>query len=79
MKLWQGMWEHRAPQVPCFTAAVKPRTRNLTQEAINARNLRAQEALYGGPTKTHDVHPGNESPPSTSYSENIKHEDEVNC
>ncbi|XP_058983127.1 protein unc-80 homolog isoform X4 [Musca domestica] len=29
IKLWQGMWDNRAPGAPCFTAPVKPKARNL--------------------------------------------------
>lgn len=29
IKLWQGMWDNRAPQAACFTAPVKPKARNL--------------------------------------------------
>lgn len=45
LKLWQGMWEYRAPQVPCFVTPVKPRPRNYVQEQ---RNLHpGAEAFYG--------------------------------
>lgn len=29
LRLWQGLWEYRAPAVPCFVAAVKPKARQL--------------------------------------------------
>lgn len=29
LKMWQGMWEYRAPNAPCFTAPVKPKARNF--------------------------------------------------
>jgi protein unc-80 len=31
IKLWQGMWEYRAPNVQCFIAPVKPRARQFLQ------------------------------------------------
>jgi protein unc-80 len=29
LKLWQGMWDFRSPNAPCFTAPVKPRARQF--------------------------------------------------
>lgn len=29
IRLWQGMWEYKAPGAPCFTAPVKPKARQL--------------------------------------------------
>lgn len=29
LRLWQGMWEYRAPGAPCFNAPVKPRARRM--------------------------------------------------
>lgn len=29
LRLWQGMWEFKAPGAPCFSAPVKPKARQL--------------------------------------------------
>lgn len=45
LKLWQGMWEYRAPQVACFTAPVKPRSRYFS--ANGSVNTQSEEVFAG--------------------------------
>lgn len=45
LKLWQGMWEYRAPQVACFTAPVKPRSRYFS--ANGSVNTQSEEVFSG--------------------------------
>lgn len=38
IKLWHGMWEFSAPQgSPCFTAAVKPKARQILNSLLSPR------------------------------------------
>lgn len=37
IKLWHGMWEYTAPGAPCFTAAVKPKARQLLNSLMSPR------------------------------------------
>lgn len=38
LKLWHGMWEFSSPQgSPCFTAAVKPKARQLLNSLLSPR------------------------------------------
>lgn len=69
IKLWQGMWEYRPPNVQCFLAPVKPRARQL----VNATTQQSGELFTG---KGADQH--HESPTNTSiFSETPKQDDEI--
>ncbi|XP_050101355.1 protein unc-80 homolog isoform X2 [Anopheles aquasalis] len=68
LKMWQGMWEYRAPNAPCFTAPVKPKARNL----LTSVSTTPSPEVFS-PKKNENI----ESPPSMSYSGNIKHDDEL--
>lgn len=37
IKLWHGMWEYNSPCAPCFTAAVKPKARQLLNSLMSPR------------------------------------------
>jgi protein unc-80 len=48
LKLWQGMWDFRSPNVPCFTAPVKPRARQFLHSmsaATSAEVFTARKCL----------------------------------
>lgn len=39
LELWSGMWKFNAPKgVPCFTAAVKPKARQLLNSLLSPRD-----------------------------------------
>uniref|UniRef100_A0AAG5CN78 Protein unc-80 homolog n=1 Tax=Anopheles atroparvus TaxID=41427 RepID=A0AAG5CN78_ANOAO len=67
LKMWQGMWEYRAPNAPCFTAPVKPKARNL----LTSVSTTPSPEVFS-PKKNENI----ESPPSI-YSGNMKHDDEL--
>ncbi|XP_041761318.1 protein unc-80 homolog isoform X1 [Anopheles merus] len=67
LKMWQGMWEYRAPNAPCFTAPVKPKARNL----LSSVSTTPSPEVFS-PKKMENI----ESPPSI-YSGIIKHDDEL--
>lgn len=70
VKLWQGLWEFRSPNVQCFLAPVKPRARQL----VNSGSTPSGEVFIvkGGADQHH------ESPTNTSiFSETPKHDDEI--
>ncbi|XP_034126697.1 protein unc-80 homolog isoform X1 [Drosophila guanche] len=63
IKLWQGMWDNRAPGAPCFTAPVKPKARNL----LCAPTPKGSTDVF--PTRKHSLSadamsPKNDSPQS---------------
>ncbi|XP_037920959.1 protein unc-80 homolog [Hermetia illucens] len=74
IKLWQGMWEYRAPGAPCFIAPVKPKARNLlsppspreSSDVFPPRNQSDPNAMS----------PTADSPQSISFSDTPKHEEE---
>lgn len=66
LKLWQGMWEYRTPNVQCFLAPVKPKARQYLQSASSTQS--GDQVFVG---KHH------ESPTNTSYSDTPKHDDEM--
>lgn len=71
IKLWQGMWEYRSPNVQCFLSPVKPRARQL----IQAGSTPQSGELFSGKS-SHEQH--HESPTNTSiFSETPKHDDEI--
>lgn len=70
IKLWQGMWEYRSPNVQCFLMPVKPRARQL----VNSGSSQQSGEFFVG--KGSDHH--HESPTNTSiFSETPKHDDEI--
>jgi protein unc-80 len=69
LKLWQGMWEYRSPNVQCFLAPVKPKARQYLQTTSSTSQSREGEPVFAG--KQH------ESPTNTSFSETPKHDDEM--
>ncbi|XP_055525794.1 protein unc-80 homolog isoform X1 [Wyeomyia smithii] len=72
LKMWQGMWEYRAPNAPCFTAPVKPKARNF----LNSISTTPSVEVFS-PKKLEGVHQGIDSPPSISFSDTPKHDDEM--
>lgn len=58
IKLWQGMWDYRSPNVQCFLAPVKPRARQLvaaSQAQSSGENLDEKataEQHHESPTNT---------------------------
>ncbi|XP_052902471.1 protein unc-80 homolog [Anopheles moucheti] len=92
LKMWQGMWEYRAPNAPCFTAPVKPKARNLlssvsttpSPEVFSPSKTSVSRVFFKNETKlvrfpsiiSAEKMENIESPPSI-YSGNIKHDDEL--
>lgn len=72
LKMWQGMWEYRAPNAPCFTAPVKPKARNF----LNSVSTTPSVEVFS-PKKPEAAQQGIDSPPSISFSETPKHDDEL--
>ncbi|XP_038122393.1 protein unc-80 homolog isoform X5 [Culex quinquefasciatus] len=72
LKMWQGMWEYRAPNASCFIAPVKPKARHY----LNSVSTTPSVEVFS-PKKPDSAHHGIDSPPSISFSETPKHEDEM--
>ncbi|XP_058813943.1 protein unc-80 homolog isoform X3 [Topomyia yanbarensis] len=73
LKMWQGMWEYRAPNAPCFIAPVKPKARNF----LNSVSTTPSVEVFS-PKKPESMHHAAiDSPPSISFSETPKHDDEM--
>ena len=71
IKLWQGMWEYRSPNVQCFLSPVKPRARQL----INSASSQQSGEMFAEKGSNEQHH---ESPTNTSiFSETPKHDDEI--
>lgn len=70
LKLWQGMWEYRSPNIGCFLAPVKPKARQYLQTTSSTTPQSADQVFVG--KQGH-----HESPTNTSFSETPKHDDEM--
>lgn len=70
LKLWQGMWEYRSPNIQCFLAPVKPKSRQYHQTNSTTTPQSGDQVFVGK-----QVH--NESPTNTSFTDTPKHEDEM--
>lgn len=70
LKLWQGMWEYRSPNIQCFLAPVKPKARQYLQ-STSSTTPQSTEQVFAGKQAHH------ESPTNTSFSETPKHDDEM--
>lgn len=70
LKLWQGMWEYRSPNIQCFLAPVKPKARQYLQTTSTTTPQSGDQVFVGK-----QVH--HESPTNTSFSETPKHDDEM--
>lgn len=71
IKLWQGMWEYRSPNVQCFLAPVKPKARQLIAASQAEQN--SNENIDERATVEQQHH---ESPTNTSiFSETPKDDD----
>ncbi|XP_037051116.1 protein unc-80 homolog isoform X4 [Bradysia coprophila] len=74
IRLWQGMWEYKAPGAPCFTAPVKPKARQL----LSPTSPRGSIEVFSNNTRKQSENTplSNDSPQSTSLSEAMKHDDD---
>ncbi|KAG5670542.1 hypothetical protein PVAND_000797 [Polypedilum vanderplanki] len=73
IKLWQGMWEYRSPNIQCFMAPVKPKARQFLQQT-STTTPQSNENVFIGKTQQEQHH---ESPTNTSFSETPKHDDDI--
>lgn len=70
LKLWQGMWEYRSPNMQCFLAPVKPKARQYLQTTSSTTPQSSDHVFVGK-----QMHQG--SPTNTSFSDTPKHDDEM--
>lgn len=71
IKLWQGMWEYRAPAAQCFIVPVKPRARQL----LNQSSTPPSGEVFLGRKQSTD-NQANQSPQSTSCTETTRNGDD---
>ncbi|XP_037891733.1 protein unc-80 homolog isoform X5 [Glossina fuscipes] len=72
IKLWQGMWDNRAPGAPCFTAPVKPKARNL----LCAPTPKGSTDIYSGRKHSLDADAMSPGSPQSGGSEQTIRQDE---
>ncbi|XP_059612441.1 protein unc-80 homolog isoform X4 [Phlebotomus argentipes] len=77
IRLWQGMWEYRAPCAPCFIAPVKPRARQLLSPTSPKSTMSPDEFPIRKQSGAEMTPQSLDSPQSLSYStETPKHDDD---
>lgn len=72
IKLWQGMWEYRAPAAQCFIVPVKPRARQMLNQTSTPPS--GEVFLGRKPSTDNQTNP---SPQSTSFTETTRNDDDV--
>uniref|UniRef100_A0A1B0CSU9 Uncharacterized protein n=2 Tax=Lutzomyia longipalpis TaxID=7200 RepID=A0A1B0CSU9_LUTLO len=77
IRLWQGMWEYRAPNAPCFIAPVKPRARQLYTPTSPKSTMSPDEYPIRKQSGAEATPLSLDSPQSLSYSTELpKHDDD---
>ncbi|XP_039948637.1 protein unc-80 homolog isoform X7 [Bactrocera tryoni] len=69
IKLWQGMWDNRAPGAPCFTAPVKPKARNL----LCAPSPKGSTDVFPGRKQSSNVDEATSPKPDSPQSQQSEH------
>ena len=70
LKLWQGMWEYRSPNIQCFLAPVKPKARQYLL-STSSTTPQSADQVFAGKQAHH------ESPTNTSFTDTPKHDDDM--
>ncbi|XP_025829365.1 protein unc-80 homolog [Agrilus planipennis] len=92
LKIWQGLWEYRHPDVPCFTAQCKPKLKGFMGRSTRRPYTHGDVFLGKKPNaakqdaqvpsachQTSDDTRGHESPPSRVFSQSSSDLQSITC
>ena len=45
--MWQALWDYKHPDIPCFTAHVKPKPRMLSNKSMKGNHFQFGDVFMG--------------------------------